>query len=214
MTSPYGGQDVSLVPGTLRGYRHWQPTQSNKLASLTMHYTWEQSTVAGDCLRAQHDPWFPGAGTYAQGGVVSPSGYVGETGPVSNPDHRVPVRRCTCGIYAKHLPEPYGADSYVAGVVEAWGLVELGSEGFRSEKARIIALAMPRIIRKEDYAEFMHILGQSYEGVKFYPTNEAMYEAFPPVDVSTLVPAPKDDEPEILKEVRYMMNQAYRSWGT
>jgi hypothetical protein len=90
-------------------------------------------------------------------------------------------------VYAKHQPLESDRGGYVPGVIEAWGRIEVGGVGFRAEHARIVALAMPACIIPDEFAEFMYML-RGYKGVTFYPTKPAMFEAFPPIDVSALLP--------------------------
>lgn len=75
-----------------------------------------------------------------------------------------PGKKCECGLYALHSPDGfwYGAkpsDSnnpfsraalhafagdglrHIAGVVSAWGRIEVHADGFRAEKARVVAVA-------------------------------------------------------------------------
>ena len=71
----------------------------------------------------------------------------------AHPGRRAPARSCSCGLYALHPrdeaiadleqrrsydDEPFGT---VAGIVEAWGRVEVHEDGFRAEYARPKALA-------------------------------------------------------------------------
>lgn len=72
-----------------------------------------------------------------------------------------PSKKCECGLYALHSPDnfwygpgspranpfaqrvlAYNADSqHIAGVISAWGRIEVHAEGFRAENARVVALA-------------------------------------------------------------------------
>lgn len=178
MTSnAYGGLGADLVPGTLRGFRVWQPTHGARLASLTMSYVWAASTVEAQCMAAGNNSAIWG-------------GRWGEL-EKAPPVHEVPERRCTCGIYARHRPDTYQS-SYINGVIEAWGRIELGSEGFRAQHSRICALAMPNVIMRDEFAEFIRILEGTYKGVRFFPSNEAMWQEFPPIDVTELLKAKQE----------------------
>jgi GNAT superfamily N-acetyltransferase len=68
-------------------------------------------------------------------------------------DHEAPAPGCTCGIYAWH-PRPSSAEelfaecsrggSGVAGIVAAWGAVEVHRTGFRAQYARPLAFVVER----------------------------------------------------------------------
>jgi hypothetical protein len=71
----------------------------------------------------------------------------------------VPGNTCGCGFYGLHrIPEPddcsgklwemdpstwSGAKGFIFGVVSAWGRVLIGTEGWRSEHGRPVALYVP-----------------------------------------------------------------------
>lgn len=69
-----------------------------------------------------------------------------------DPTHRPPDENCECGLYAYH-PWSHFARAMesdrdrggfsLAGVVEAWGRIELHREGFRAEFARPVAFLAP-----------------------------------------------------------------------
>jgi hypothetical protein len=72
----------------------------------------------------------------------------------TDPAHRAPAGECGCGIYAWHpsraAASPQFADgalwtdaerpTHVAGVIEAWGRIEVHRDGFRAERARPVTL--------------------------------------------------------------------------
>lgn len=55
--------------------------------------------------------------------------------------HFAPDPDCGCGLYALYAPDFDGY--YVDGAVVAWGKIEVHRDGFRAEKAKIVALAIP-----------------------------------------------------------------------
>jgi hypothetical protein len=60
--------------------------------------------------------------------------------------HRSPAEGCQCGIYAYHSPGPrswFGEAHWCEGVVSAWGHLVVHPDGFRTEYARVEALAVP-----------------------------------------------------------------------
>ena len=80
---------------------------------------------------------FTADSTWAQPGVVRSS----------CEDHKRPKRACTCGLYAcltlSQALERAGSDEIVGAII-AWGhLIIHGIEGFRAERARVVALSPP-----------------------------------------------------------------------
>lgn len=51
---------------------------------------------------------------------------------------------CGCGFWAYYADQDRQFDKGVTGVIEGYGVVNLGTKGFRAEKARIVALALPK----------------------------------------------------------------------
>jgi len=68
----------------------------------------------------------------------------------SKDEHRVAGLGCTCGFYAyfdaRH--NPHHAPGNVEALIEGWGTVTSGTRGFRAEKARLVALIVPRRPRR------------------------------------------------------------------
>lgn len=72
---------------------------------------------------------------------------VGNYGQIWRPGENVAVcpkncagveEKCTCGFYAYHAPGDSYEDAF--GVIEGYGIVVVGTQGFRCSKARIIGL--------------------------------------------------------------------------
>jgi hypothetical protein len=69
----------------------------------------------------------------------------GEIRRVAPPDHSVPDRGCTCGVYAYFEPDmnfPTVDHQGVTGIVSLWGSIEVHDEGMRAEHALVEALAL------------------------------------------------------------------------
>jgi hypothetical protein len=62
-------------------------------------------------------------------------------------ESEVPVKDCTCGVYAYYDPCPRTASAatpdLVGGAVVLWGRIEAHQYGMRAKHARIVALALP-----------------------------------------------------------------------
>ena len=168
------GHDRELVAGTLRGYRIWRvvprgiPLEPEvlPLASVTRPLvTWPRA-LSASCTSVD----FGGA-------TRSP--------PRQQATHRAPTSECRCGIYAWYSPaEARTLSAEVFGVVEASGLVLLGTRGFRAEHVRITAVAT----RNRRVAE---ACGEA--GIAVYSRRRDLVADHPPDDVSILVG--EDDEP-------------------
>jgi len=169
---PGNGENAEreLVAGTLRGYRSWRlvprgvPLEPGVLpiASMTRpQVTWPRELSA--------------ACTSVMFGSPNPSR------PPPEPAHRAPERDCHCGIYAWYSPaDARTFSSEVFGVVQASGLVMLGTSGYRAEHARITAIAT----RNRRLADACRDAG-----IAVYRRRRDLVADHPPDDVSTLVGA-------------------------
>jgi hypothetical protein len=63
----------------------------------------------------------------------------------NRPPHAAPASGCTCGIYAAHEPDyAFPTVDYrgVAGIVTAWGNLEVHADGIRAEWVQVEALSI------------------------------------------------------------------------
>jgi hypothetical protein len=127
-----GGSDdrQELVAGTLRGYRTWRVVPRSvplepgvlPLASVTRPQVMWPPELSAECTSVEFAPMNP-------------------TPRPPEPTHPAPARECNCGIYAWYEPEEARAlGAEVFGVVQASGLVMLGTKGFRAEHVEIAAV--------------------------------------------------------------------------
>jgi hypothetical protein len=173
-----GGGDAgrALVPASLRGYRTWRllsrraaaqlPDGALPLTSVTRrNVRWEQ-TLTARCEA-------PGPGT------------LGPAPSATDAGHRAPEAGCVCGIYGWYDPaDTYMTSARVFGVVEASGLVIMGEQGFRAQRATIAAV-VTRSRRATAACE--------RAGVAVYRRRRDLLRDYPPDDVSSLLgdpPAP------------------------
>jgi hypothetical protein len=120
------------------GFRQWNVDGDLRLTSSAMQYAWTPGVNEAKCCKGQGKPC-----KYA------------------------PNPKCECGLYALHAPEFwYGDDAaiqgmsmftvggmsgmYVAGLLSAWGRMEVHHNGFRAQYAQPVAIAVPD--RKRDAA--------------------------------------------------------------
>lgn len=163
-----GGGDRELVAGTLRGYRSWRivprgvPLEPGvlPLASVTRPQVAWPPTLSASCRPVEAVPT-----------DASP--------PAPRPIHCAPARDCNCGIYAWYSPQDARTvAAEVFGVVQASGLVLLGTSGFRAEQARIAAI----VTRNRRLAESCRDAG-----IVIYRRRRDLLADHPPDDVTSLI---------------------------
>lgn len=159
--SEYGDVEQTMVPGTLRGYREWVPTR-NGLQAINFPFIWKPGVNTAQC-----------AG-FGGGRGLHALGLEGLEGLV----HEAPVRDCTCGFYAKHIP--LHPSETIAGVIKASGRVILGTTGFRAQYTEIEAL----------YSRWDASTMLDRYNVPIYRDFDAMVRDFPPISVQHLLPEP------------------------
>jgi len=128
------------VVGPVRGYRWWRVTPDGWLESpWYSHYRWLPERNAAECR--------------------SPGRRLLRRGWRKRHPRGVPGRSCGCGFYGLHrVPAPddcsgklgemdpttwSGAKGFIFGVVAAWGTVLIGTEGWRAQHGRTLALYVP-----------------------------------------------------------------------
>ncbi len=124
-------------------------------------------------------------------------------------DH-VPHRDCGCGLYAWHpsgagtaglFPDADAEDS-CAGIVEAWGRVEVHRDGFRAQHARPAVLVLPSAAVGSDYETTVRRLAEQHRAEVAVVPNPQELERYcrernlglSPGAVAKLLPG-EDDEP-------------------
>lgn len=137
-----------LIAGTIHGVRTW---------SLAIHAG--EPTLTG---RYKHVPWRPA------GATTSAECHEAHHGP-----NELPMPDCGCGLYGLHLREDAfqevlsdltrtePADA-CAGLIEAWGRVEVHRSGFRAQYARPAALFLPAPALGSGYESTVRRLADAY----------------------------------------------------
>jgi hypothetical protein len=136
-------EQPARVAGEVLGFRQWRVDDDLRLTSASNRGRWEPGVNDARC-------------------VPGPVG-------MDAPGHAAPHHACECGLDALHAPTFwYGQDArddgslasamrrmsnavsglagdreYVAGLVVAWGRLEVHRDGFRAEHARVAAIAVP-----------------------------------------------------------------------
>jgi hypothetical protein len=163
----YHDEDCSgpdFIAGSALGQRVWMLDAQGWLRGVTYRQVWLPGENKADCFVTERKP-----GRF----ILTPTGYsavdqmfriagvgfgIGESGAEAELQDGFNWARCEgldpecgCGYYAYHAGHP-GQPSYgfvggvgyrVGGVIEGYGKVILGSQGFRAQKARIRAIYYP-----------------------------------------------------------------------
>jgi hypothetical protein len=113
-----------------------------------------------------------------------------------DPEHAPPVSGCTCGLYAMYRPGSATVSLGAANaVVAASGRVVLADRGFRAQRARVEAVALPAAVRWTPGAgaAARRALAEAHPGVRVYARTGRMLRDFPPHDVAELGVHPPPD---------------------
>lgn len=117
---PSREEDAPDMIGAIFGFRVWQLDAAGYLSSQGLgNTTWESGRNVAVCAQDFGD------------------------------GHRAPIANCGCGLYAYHDPDEIelirfpGGTFPIAGIVRAWGDMEVHEAGFRAEYAEIVALCLP-----------------------------------------------------------------------
>lgn len=172
-SSEYAGDEQLLVPGKLIGYRLFA-VKGIRLVAMGVGYCWHPGENSAQCMRQL---WY------------------------GNPHHSDKIQEsCTCGFYARYeaydlndlieLGYPLGTSGFVYGVIEAYGQVFLGSRGFRTEKARILAISRTELSYPYQYCLSHNLVNEiAYEyGVDHQYDLRSMARKYPQQDLRSLVP--------------------------
>jgi hypothetical protein len=177
-----------VVPGTLRGFRHFRLSiapPDGSLLSINDSTPYDTGIMKASCKppRTSANP-FP-------------------LGPDErHPETDAPAQKCTCGIYGWYNPSAidpgFGRSSErVTGVIEASGKIVLGTRGFRAQAARIVAIVMPlrgllsgSLEDQRIHAAAFHSACKRYGALGFTSLGE-LVEQYPPEDVTALIGEPQ-----------------------
>jgi len=135
--------DRPLYTGTLTGIRSFKVDDYGRLTAVNYPGVWTPGENVATCRSdAIGSIWSP---------LVSMMRISVETAPAEKkeaegPKHQVASHSCGCGFYAYYdrRHNPHHDKGQVLGLVEGYGVMTVGSRGFRAEKARIVALVKTR----------------------------------------------------------------------
>lgn len=225
-TKDFRGWDVPLYTGPFYGVRDFRVTPDGYLTGVTYREVWKVGENVATCYRtkwvdaeeateedeARVASWPPSI-AYSFPHPV-PGWVIAD--PRSSARKRVPdscqgvEAACECGYWSYHSSEisAWSGVRSVTGVVANYGKITVGSKGFRAEKARILALALPgrhqvandRVRNSNPFhwdrgAEDQTLSGRdlaaavraNYPGVHLFRSADAMLEQYPTTDPRPLV---------------------------
>lgn len=153
----YGhGAHAPDVAGSLFGLRAWSLGVDGWLRGATYGVPWGPGWNDAQCLVARRNP-----GTRPPSGIRFGHGYGVQSGCIfpETPDEPVeyedgwtadPCRgvdpSCGCGFYAYYDEQHGRTNGYgnIRGVIEATGKMVVGPDGFRAQRARLVAVVAPQ----------------------------------------------------------------------
>jgi len=181
----FSAPEFSIEP--VRGARAFDVDKLGRLTGVTHHQVWTPGENVSDCRANENDmsmtltPMYasyggPISGGYGFGGylprvMINPSWLDAPrpAGPHS-------LTACKCGFYGYYDgSNDYHKPERVSGVVEGYGEVVIGTRGFRSTKARIVALTIPDTVSP---ALAMRVR-RNYRDIPFFDSFAAMVTEHP-----------------------------------
>jgi hypothetical protein len=131
----FSGSEFSM--GTAVGVRSWDVDKLGRLVSPSYHMVWPPAEVGAECRKTeavQYRVSMTAGGSYT---LTSPEAETAEA-----EEHN--QASCSCGFYAYYEGfNDYATDGRITGVIEGYGETQIGTRGFKSAKARIVALYIP-----------------------------------------------------------------------
>lgn len=190
--------DRPLVAGTIVGLRAFGVDKLGRLIGPSYAQVFAPGENVAECRKEDErfstrhsfmmgtyaDPYFPSFQPSSRGRM----GVAPKVEPTVK--HTPGVVTCSCGFYAYfNGRNDFKEASRVSAIIEGYGVVTMGTEGFRAEKARIVALVEPGRKFSDHLRSMLH---RNYPDVAFYATKTEALEAHP-LSVGHL-PTPDDED--------------------
>lgn len=186
----FHGLPFDLAVGEVYGMRMWRMDKYGRLYARNWKGTWRPGVNVAKCIKRE---W------------VRSGPYVVSTGDFTfreNHEHPAPSESCSCGFYAYtdsfHAEtQPFtesNGEEVILGIIKGTGRTLIGTQGFRCEKAEIVALRDPtRGGTKTDTWRLRQLanLKRIYPDVPLLPSRAALLEFAPLTDT---LPDPSTDE--------------------
>lgn len=190
MIEPVAMEEAGFAVGVVRGVRSFKIDKLGRLTGVTYDQIWRPGENAAECRRAESITFYVDTSDFMRA-FYGPS-YVPPARPPQPeiaPDKPHPMRDCKHGFYAYYDgSDDYHQKGMVSAVVEGYGETVIGTRGFRSMKARIVALHIPQDVP----AHLARLVARNYPDVPILPTFKRMVAEFPP-DSAGNEPTPESD---------------------
>lgn len=148
--SEFSGLDLSIEP--VRGARSFGVDSLGRLTGVTYTSVWRPGENVAVCRRQEStDVTLASLASIARNLGMDPRPFAkAATVTAANPRMLAPdpahdMSQCGHGFYAYYDgSNDYAADGRISAVIEGYGETVIGTRGFRSSKARIVALCSPK----------------------------------------------------------------------
>lgn len=171
--------EAGFAVGVVRGARSSNIDRLGRLTGINYAQVWRPGENEAECRRRDMDDMF---GVHLQRAlsyyIAAPGAQPAPTPKPAPPAHEPhAMRDCKHGFYAYYD----GSDDYheagrVSAVVEGYGETVIGTRGFRSMKARIVAIHIP-----DDVPAYLaRMVARNYPEVARFESFDQMVSAFPP----------------------------------
>lgn len=205
MSGEFSG--FGFAPGVVRGARSFKIDKLGRLTGIHYAQVWRPGENEAECRKGEDSfasalaamerltASYMNAMTVPSGGrrgrKVSTA--FGRVDPLSKPEpFEVPphaLAECKCGFYAYYDgSDDYHREGYVSGVIEGYGETIIGTRGFRSMRARLVALHIPEVVA----GHMTRLVERNYAAVPQFGSFDAMVSAFPP-DAGSAAVSPDTD---------------------
>jgi hypothetical protein len=183
MPEDFGGLrvDRDYAVGSIVGVRAFDPTLQGLLRSVSQDCEWGPTEMRAICNTYVSKDQLP---------EIEGETHADRQSRIEEWKKTHDRKDCQCGFYAYFAHGGTSLGRYehnylmneprVTGIVEAYGWVQVGTKGFRAERARIKALAIPAyegLWRLDEVIEGR--IRDTYEGIPIFKSNVAMLSAFP-----------------------------------
>ena len=187
----FRGDDYEFAMGQIKGLRSWRVDAAGRLTGVSYHEVWKPGENVARCwansrptpcpvnVLEDHDRQMRRA-VYSAGEINEDAVREAVACAVEGCDGKVHVRprhdfdaSCECGYWA-YDEEFFESHGDVVGVIGGFGRTTIGTRGFRSEKARVLALC-----REDEDGETVNLstwlrLQQLYPEAQFFDDFDAM----------------------------------------
>ena len=188
-TDEFSGKDLMIEPaleevgfavGVVRGVRSYDVDKLGRLTGVTYKQIWKPGENEAVCRRSgAEDMWAYAAMAFSFSLDSRGVGRASRQPPKPPVDYEKPhaMHDCKHGFYAYYDgSDDYHNEDRVSAVVEGYGETVIGSRGFRSMKARVVALHIPETIKPH----LARMIARNYPDVPILGSFDQMVSEFPP----------------------------------